>query len=148
MSIFSTLGDKIEAGLNKIGLELVSEWRHWYKLYSVWVFALMGVAPDLYNLAIQTGYLASAITPPALTHILNAIAFFGAASRLVKQKHLEVLQQSASDAQQEQSAEAAVAELTNTLTGGTIATPPAAPPVSAAPQTPDQPAAGTPPPAK
>lgn len=147
MSFFSTLGDKIEAGLNKIGLELVTEWRKFYTMYSVWFFAIVGAAPDLYNLALQSGLLTGASAPPQLAHLIALISFFGAASRLVKQKRLDTLRQSASDAQDAASAEATLtAVATSALAAVTSST--AAPPVAAAPQTPDQPAAGTPPPAK
>lgn len=147
MSFFSALGDKIEAGLNKIGLELVTEWRKFYTMYSVWFFAIVGAAPDLYNLALQSGLLTGASAPPQLAHIIAIVSFVGAASRLVKQKRLDTLRQSASDAQDAASAEATLTAVATALATAS-ATPASAPPVAAAPQTPDQPAAGTPPPAK
>ena len=146
MSFFSALGDKIEAGLNKVGLELVTEWRKFYTMYSVWFFAIVGAAPDLYNLALQSGLLTGASAPPLLTRIIAIVSFVGAASRLIKQKHLDTLTTSASDAQAAASAVATLASLSTSATS-TAATPAGAPPVAAAPQTPDQPAAGTPPPA-
>ena len=147
MSFFSALGDKIEAGLNKVGLELVTEWRKFYTMYSVWFFAIVGAAPDLYNLALQSGLLTGASAPPQLAHIIAIVSFVGAASRLVKQKRLDTLRQSASDAQDAASAEATLTAVATALATAS-ATPASAPPVAAAPQTPDQPAAGTPPPAK
>jgi DMSO reductase anchor subunit len=145
MSFFSALGDKLEAGLNKIGLELVTEWRKFYTMYSVWFFAIVGAAPDLYNLALQSGLLTGASAPPQLAHLIALISFFGAASRLVKQKKLDTLRQAASDATDTQSAEAALSAVSQAISSAVTAA--AAPPVAAAPQTPAQPAAGVPPPA-
>lgn len=144
MSFFSALGDKIEAGLNKVGLELVSEWRKFYTMYSVWFFAIVGAAPDLYNLALQSGLLTGASAPPLLARIVAIISFVGAASRLIKQKSIDTLTQSATDAQATENAQATLTSVASALAAATAA---AAPPVAAAPQTPAQPAAGAPPPA-
>lgn len=146
MSFFSALGDKIEAGLNKIGLELVTEWRKFYTMYSVWFFAIVGAAPDLYNLALQSGLLTGASAPPQLAHLIAIISFVGAASRLIKQKRLDTLTSSANDAQAVATAEATLTAVASQALS-TAASPAAAPSVAAAPQTPAQPAAGTPPPA-
>lgn len=143
MSFLSALGDKIEAGVNKIGLELADDWRKFYTMYSVWFFAILGAAPDLYNLAVTSGLLTSTTTPPLLAHIINIIAFVGAASRLIKQKRLSTATDSASDAAALQAAEQTLATL-QPLAAAVAA---AAPSVAAAPQTPAQPASGTPPPA-
>lgn len=88
-AFFTKIGDKVEAAINKVGLELVNEWRQFYSMYSVWFFAVIGGAPDLYNLALSSGLLTGSTAPPELARIINVIAFLGAASRLVKQKKLE-----------------------------------------------------------
>lgn len=144
MSFLSALGDKIEAGLNKIGLELVAEWRKFYTMYSVWFFAIVGAAPDLYNLALQSGLLTGASAPPLLTRVIAIVSFVGAASRLIKQKKLDTLTQTASDAQATENAQATLNTVASALAAATAA---AAPSTAAAPQTSDQPASGTPPPA-
>ncbi|BAW19174.1 hypothetical protein [Ralstonia phage RP31] len=69
-------------------LELIDGWKKFYAMYSIWFFAILGLLPDLFNLAIQNGVITSASAPELLTRAINVIAFVGAASRLVKQKVL------------------------------------------------------------
>jgi hypothetical protein len=70
-------------------LQFVDEAKRFWTLYSIWAFAIVGIAPDLYNLAIQYNLLSGEAAPAKLAYIINVIAFAGAASRLVKQKKLE-----------------------------------------------------------
>lgn len=96
-AFFTKIGDKVEAAINKVGLELVQEWRQFYSMYSVWFFAAVGSAPDLYNLALSSGLLTGATAPPELARLINVISFIGAASRLVKQKKLETAKPAEAD---------------------------------------------------
>lgn len=72
--------------LISIEVELVDEAKKFYKLYSIWFFALIGLLPDLYNLAVQDNLITGGIAPALLVRMINIVAFVGAASRLVKQK--------------------------------------------------------------
>lgn len=92
MSLRATISagaDKIEAAVNKVGLELVDGWKQFYKMYSMWGYAILGASPDLYNLAVSSNLISGADAPALLVRIINLIAFFGAASRIVKQKKLD-----------------------------------------------------------
>jgi hypothetical protein len=70
--------------------ELIDEWRRFYTMYSVWAFVIVGLAPDIYNLAVQFNMVSGDNAPAALARVINMIAFAGAVLRLVKQKKLEV----------------------------------------------------------
>jgi len=74
--------------------------QHFYKMYSMWAFLLLGSLPELYNLAIQTGLLTADEAPAALSKIIALVSFAGAASRLIKQKQLEVQLTQATEAKQ------------------------------------------------
>jgi hypothetical protein len=65
---------------------LVDEWRAAWKMYSLWFFATLALIPDLYNLALSSGLLEGTSAPVLVTRAINAVAFLGAASRLIKQK--------------------------------------------------------------
>lgn len=69
---------------------LIDDWKKAYKLYSLWFFAIIGLVPDLFNLAVQYEIVSSTSAPAILSHAIKLIAFFGAASRLVKQKETEL----------------------------------------------------------
>jgi hypothetical protein len=69
---------------------LIDDWHKAYSFYSVWFFAILGVAPDLFNLAVQYGVITEASAPAMLSHAIKFIAFCGAASRVVSQKKKEL----------------------------------------------------------
>lgn len=69
-------------------IELVDEAKKWYAMYSIWFFAILGLAPDLFNLAVENHLIESGSAPALLARMINIVAFVGAASRLVKQKVL------------------------------------------------------------
>lgn len=71
-------------------LQLVDEAKQWYAMYSIWAFALLGVAPELFNLAVEFGMISGEQAPVILARIIQTVAFFGAASRLIKQKAIEL----------------------------------------------------------
>lgn len=133
-AFFTKIADKVEAGVNKIGMDLTDDWRHFYKMYSVWFFAAIGAAPDLYNLALSTGFLTGASAPAALDQIIKGIAFVGAASRVLKQKKLHVVQDQVSDIQSEKELDKAQAELDKAEAAKVVIPP--TPPVPVPPLTP------------
>ncbi len=69
--------------------QLIDDAKQWYTLYSMWVFVLIGLAPDIYNLAVQYNLVTGDNAPAALARMINMLAFAGAVARLVKQKKLE-----------------------------------------------------------
>lgn len=70
--------------------EFIADWKKAYTFYSMWAFALLGVAPELFDLAIQYSLIDSAAAPVLLSKLISIIAFIGAASRIVQQKKLEL----------------------------------------------------------
>lgn len=76
--------------MNFLDKVLIPEWRSFWKMYSIWILAILGCSGDLYNLAIAQGILTGATTPAALTTILHWVGFIGGAARLVKQQALQV----------------------------------------------------------
>lgn len=66
--------------------ELIEDWKKAHALYSMWFFAALGVAPQLFDLAVSMHVIDGATAPAALTKLINIIAFCGAASRIVQQK--------------------------------------------------------------
>lgn len=67
-------------------ITLVDEAKQFYKLYSIWFFAILGLMPDLYNLAVDNHLVDGGNAPAFLARVINIVAFAGAAMRLVKQK--------------------------------------------------------------
>lgn len=102
-NFFSAIADKVEFAVNKLGFQLIAEWRKFYSMYSIWFYAALGTAPDLYNLAVSTGMLDGASAPVILTRIINTIAFVGAASRLIQQKQLTLAREKAEAGTKEES---------------------------------------------
>lgn len=78
-------------------ITLVDEAKQFYKLYSIWFFAILGLMPDLYNLAVANQLVDGGSAPAFLARIINVVAFTGAAMRLVKQK--VVAEQAAKEAE-------------------------------------------------
>lgn len=67
-------------------IQLIDEWKSFYKMYSIWAIAILGSLGDIYNLAVSYHMLDASAAPALLTHSLNIVGFIGAVSRLVKQK--------------------------------------------------------------
>lgn len=67
-------------------MQLIEGWQKCYRFYSMYFFAMLATAGDLYNLAIQFNLVDNGQAPDVLCRILNVIGFMGAASRLIKQK--------------------------------------------------------------
>ena len=69
-------------------IQMVDGYKKFYAMWSMWAFALLGLAPQLFNMAIEFNILTSEQAPELLARAINYIAFFGAVSRLVKQQVL------------------------------------------------------------
>lgn len=74
-------------------IQLIDTAHKWYTMYSIWFFAALGVMPDVYNLAVQFNLVQGDSAPAQLSRIINLVAFFGAVSRLLKQKKLSMEQE-------------------------------------------------------
>lgn len=68
-------------------LQLIAEWKHAWKLTSVWVFLAIGAFPDIYNAVIAAGLHDE--LPDTAKACLRALAILGIALRLIKQKAVE-----------------------------------------------------------
>lgn len=74
-------------------IQFIDTAHKWYTMYSIWFFAALGVMPEVYNLALQFNILEGDAAPAQLSRLINLVAFFGALSRLVKQKKLSMEQE-------------------------------------------------------
>jgi hypothetical protein len=70
--------------------ELITDWKQAYSFYSMWAFALLGMAPEIFNLAVQYGMVESTAAPALLATVIKTVAFVGALTRMVKQKQVEI----------------------------------------------------------
>ena len=68
-------------------IKLIDNWNKCYKIWSVWFFILIGIAPDLYNSISSMGWLEQA--PPVFVWVIRILASIGLASRLIKQQKLQ-----------------------------------------------------------
>ncbi|AEJ81611.1 holin [Erwinia phage vB_EamP-S6] len=68
-------------------IELVSYWKHAWKLTTVWAFIIVGVFPDIYNGVIAAGLHDQ--LPETAKLWLRGMAIIGIAFRLVRQKAVE-----------------------------------------------------------
>lgn len=66
--------------------KLVDEWRHAWRMLSVWAFALIGIAPDLHAGIVAMGWLDDPTVPPSFVWTLRALAVAGVAARLIQQR--------------------------------------------------------------
>lgn len=64
---------------------LVEDWRKAPKWLSVWVLLLIGLAPDLFNLAVQYKLISAGSVPGIFEKALNLAAFIGIAVRMIDQ---------------------------------------------------------------
>lgn len=64
-------------------IKVISQWRHAWKLTSVWVFLTIGAFPDIYNAVVAAG-LHDELPETAKT-CLRILAVVGIALRLIKQ---------------------------------------------------------------
>lgn len=72
--------------MKKFELVLIEDWRKCWKLYSVWFFAILMAAPELYNAAISAGLLSQEQVPGLFSKLMSLVSFLGLVSRVVAQK--------------------------------------------------------------
>lgn len=65
---------------------LVDEFKHCWKMLSIWTFALIGVAPDLYQAVVAMGWLQDENVPQSFVWTLRGLAVAGIVGRLIKQR--------------------------------------------------------------
>lgn len=65
--------------------KIIAEWKHALKFYSVWAFALLTVAPDIYQMARAAGLLEADGMPQIAAWMVRGLALAGLVSRFVKQ---------------------------------------------------------------
>lgn len=68
-------------------MKLIDDWKAAWKLASVWVFAAIGMFPDIYNAVAAMGWMSELPTPALWT--IRALAVVGIASRIIKQQSLQ-----------------------------------------------------------
>lgn len=68
---------------------LIEEWRHGWKLLSVWVFALIGASPDIYAGIVAMGWLEDPAVPQSFVWGLRGMAALGIMARFIKQSRAE-----------------------------------------------------------
>jgi hypothetical protein len=67
-------------------MTLIDDWQLAWKKLSVWAFALIGAAPDIYSGVQSLGWLEDKAVPPAFVWTIRILAGVGIAVRLVKQQ--------------------------------------------------------------
>jgi hypothetical protein len=68
-----------------IKIELVGNWKEAWKFYSVWVYVLLGMLPDIFDLAVKMEVFSGEGAPEALNWTIKFVAFIGVVVRIVKQ---------------------------------------------------------------
>lgn len=79
-------------------MKLIEDWKRAWKLYSVWAFALILAAPDLYDAAVRFGLFDADDTPGPLKFAIRALALAGFVVRLIQQKRPAPLPEPQADA--------------------------------------------------
>lgn len=70
-------------------IELIANWKHAWKMTSVWVFIIVGAFPDIYNAVVAAGFHDE--LPPLAANCLRGMAIVGIGLRVIKQKALTEL---------------------------------------------------------
>lgn len=65
---------------------LTENWKKSWKFISLWVLLIIGLSPELYNLAIQYKIVEPGSIPTFFNDLIKTLAFLGAAGRLLNQK--------------------------------------------------------------
>lgn len=66
------------------GIKLIAQWKHGWKLTSVWVFLIVGAFPDIYNALISAGLHDQ--LPETAKLWLRSLAALGIVLRLIRQQ--------------------------------------------------------------
>ena len=72
-----------------INIELVPEWKQFWKMASFWVYVVIGAMPDIYSGLTAAGLLDEGALPPFVVYVIRGLAAVGIIARLIKQKSLE-----------------------------------------------------------
>lgn len=67
-------------------LQLIDDWKKAYKLYSIWFFVILGSLPQLWDTAVQSGLMETALIPPAFKALVGTISAIALVMRLIKQQ--------------------------------------------------------------
>lgn len=67
---------------------LVNNWREAPKWFSTWIFILIALSPELYQLAVQYEIVGPGNLPAIFQKLINWVGFLGAVSRLADQKSI------------------------------------------------------------
>ena len=76
----------MQAILDKI---LIGDWKSAWKLASMWVFLLIAISPELFQIAVQSGFLESGEVPELFARLINLMGLIGMLSRVIKQRATE-----------------------------------------------------------
>jgi DMSO reductase anchor subunit len=72
-----------------IHIELVPEWKQFWKMASFWVYVVIGAMPDIYAGLTAAGLLDEGALPTFVVYSIRVLAAIGIIARLIKQKSLE-----------------------------------------------------------
>lgn len=67
-------------------LKLIENWNKFYKMWSVWFFAILAISPEIYTQLIALDLLTG--IPFGFSLIVKILAILGIISRVVKQNEL------------------------------------------------------------
>ena len=70
-------------------LELIPEWKKFWKMTSVWFILLMGALPDIYTGLSSMGLLTEEALPAFVVYAIRTLAAMAVIARIVKQRSLE-----------------------------------------------------------
>lgn len=75
--------------MNILDMILIGNWKGAWKLASMWVFLLIAISPELFGIAVQSGFLESDEIPALFARLINLLGLIGMISRVVKQRATE-----------------------------------------------------------
>ncbi len=65
---------------------LIGDWQGAWKLASMWVFFLIAISPELFQILVEAGLLESDNVPVLFARLINLLGALGMISRLIKQR--------------------------------------------------------------
>lgn len=72
-----------------VRIELVPDWKQFWKMASIWVYIIIGAMPDIYAGLTAAGLLDEGSLPSSVIYAIRTLAAVGIIARLIKQKSLE-----------------------------------------------------------